>query len=241
MMKGYPCHAWTIEDKLLATNDARIFFLEHHGECKDEIINRADEDDSPKAIRSLLTYSKGFVCGCTRGILAIYEKNEDEGPVDKYKKTKIYVLGNELSSIIGLAINITEDLLVAFSDDRQIYLIATGASSKPDEVTAVTLPSFHPSMINGVNVCVRKPLAITCGTDRSVRVWNYLENSCELAKVFSEEVHCCSFHPTGLYILVGFSDRLRMMNLLLEDLKSFVEFPIMGCREVFLPFAKFLV
>jgi hypothetical protein len=29
--------------------------------------------------------------------------------------------------------------------------------------------------ITGIDVCVRKPLVATCGADKSVRIWNYLD------------------------------------------------------------------
>ncbi|KER19817.1 hypothetical protein T265_11498 [Opisthorchis viverrini] len=55
--------------------------------------------------------------------------------------------------------------------------------------------------------------------------------SLELCKQFAEEAYSIALHPTGLYILVGFSDKLRLMNLLIDDIRTFHEFPIRGCRE----------
>ena len=83
-----------------------------------------------------------------------------------------------------------------------------------------------------MDTCIRKPLIVTCSTDRSVRVWNYLESSSELVKYFAEEAFSVAIHPSGLYILVGFSDKLRLMNLLIDDIRPFKEFTIRGCREV---------
>ena len=54
----------------------------------------------------------------------------------------------------------------------------------------------------------------------------------ELYKQFQEEAYSISLHPSGLFILVGFSDKLRLMNLLIDDVRSFKEFTIRGCREV---------
>ena len=51
-------------------------------------------------------------------------------------------------------------------------------------------------------------------------------------KFFPEEAHSISLHPSGLHVLVGFSDKLRLMNLLMDDMQSFHEFHIRGCREV---------
>lgn len=54
----------------------------------------------------------------------------------------------------------------------------------------------------------------------------------ELYKEFQEEAHSVALHPTGLFILVGFSDKLRLMNLLIDDIRAIKEFSVRGCREV---------
>ena len=54
----------------------------------------------------------------------------------------------------------------------------------------------------------------------------------ELYKEFQEEAYSVALHPTGLYILVGFSDKLRLMNLLIDNICTFKEFTVRGCREV---------
>ena len=75
-------------------------------------------------------------------------------------------------------------------------------------------------------------MIVTCGSDKSVSVWNYADGTNELVKFFAEEPYTCAIHPSGLYILVGFSDKLKLMNLLIDDVRVFREFPIRGCREV---------
>jgi hypothetical protein len=46
----------------------------------------------------------------------------------------------------------------------------------------------------------------------------------ELSELFS-----IALHPSGLYILVGFNDKLRLQNLLIDDIRTFKEFNIRGC------------
>lgn len=92
--------------------------------------------------------------------------------------------------------------------------------------------SFHHTTITGTDVCIRKPLAATCSTDRSIRIWNYENGSLEIYREFSEEAFSIALHPSGLYVLVGFSDKLRLMNILIDDIKQFREFPIRSCKEV---------
>lgn len=89
-----------------------------------------------------------------------------------------------------------------------------------------------PAAVTGLDMCVRRPLIATCSSDRSVRLWNYLERGCELAKTFQEEAHSIAIHPMGLMILVGFADKLRLMSVLMDDFKVLKELPIKSCRDV---------
>jgi len=73
---------------------------------------------------------------------------------------------------------------------------------------------------------------VTCGSDRSIRIWNYLENTNEITKFFNDDVYSVALHPSGLNILAGFSDKLRLMNILIDDIKTYKEFNIRGCKEV---------
>lgn len=54
----------------------------------------------------------------------------------------------------------------------------------------------------------------------------------ELYKEFQEESYSVALHPSGLFILVGFADKLRLLNLLIDDIRTFKEFTVRSCREV---------
>lgn len=54
----------------------------------------------------------------------------------------------------------------------------------------------------------------------------------ELYKEYQEEAYTVSLHPSGHYIVVGFADKLRLMNLLIDDIRSFKEYSVRGCKEV---------
>ena len=120
--------------------------------------------------------------------------------------------------------------------------------------------SSRTSRINGVAAAVRKQLVATCGVDRYVRVWNYKDNTAEIAKEFDDTPQGISFHPNGLQVchpvthdflyplgtditlpatgstlllcmqvVVGFSDKLRLMDLLMDDIRTIREFAISSC------------
>uniref|UniRef100_K3X1G7 Uncharacterized protein n=1 Tax=Globisporangium ultimum (strain ATCC 200006 / CBS 805.95 / DAOM BR144) TaxID=431595 RepID=K3X1G7_GLOUD len=134
------------------------------------------------------------------------------------------------SGLLSASSNAASSALSPISEEM------THAVMKSEDVEYV-LSSFHrPSdngfmHVTGMDVCVRKPILVTCGLDKTVRVWNYLDRCCEVAKQFTEEAHSVSCHPSGLYLLVGFADKLRLMNILMDDIRSFKEFAVKACRE----------
>lgn len=111
--------------------------------------------------------------------------------------------------------------------------VTGGAAASNGPAGNASISSQPPSLpcITGMDVCVRKPIVVSCGLDRSVRVWNYLERRCEVAKVFSEEAFSVAAHPSGFQLLVGFADKLRLLNILMDDLRVVKEFPVKACRE----------
>ncbi|CAH8541499.1 unnamed protein product [Heterobilharzia americana] len=158
-------------------------------------------------------------------------------------------------NITQLVISPTEDFIIATTDTHQLYqfsltsidigikgsdtmskknLVNAGAKRHIPQDTMTFEPvsqSFHNGQILGMDVCTRKPLIATCATDRTVRIWNFETNDLELSKQFAEEAFSVTLHPSGLYVLVGFSDKLRLMNILIDDIRTFHEFTIRGCRE----------
>jgi len=72
--------------------------------------------------------------------------------------------------------------------------------------------------------CIKKPYIATTSIDRTVKVWSYSNNAqpnfnLEIDTEFPEEPYCVAFHPSGFHLVVGFSERIRMMNLFQESSK----------------------
>lgn len=83
-----------------------------------------------------------------------------------------------------------------------------------------------------VDTCLRQPLAVTCSEDNCIRVWEIEKRYCAVSKQFMDPVYCVSIHPSGLHIVAGFSDKIRLFNVMIKDLKCFAELPEKMCREV---------
>ncbi|KAG3052853.1 Cilia- and flagella-associated protein 57 [Phytophthora cactorum] len=121
------------------------------------------------------------------------------------------------------------DTAITQSDD--VEYVITSFHQPSDPITATGGASGGVLHVTGMDVCVRKPLLVTCGLDRTVRVWNYIDRTCEVAKRFNEEAFSVACHPSGLHLLVGFADKLRLLNILMDDIRSFKELPVKACRE----------
>ena len=165
------------------------------------------------------------------GVIYVFEKSEDK---DYYKRVKAFKIENNAVKIKNLAVSPSEEQLVCTLANNQVYVLTLSNTDilKTDEMNFELLSqAFHSHAVTGLDTCVRKPLIATCGIDKSVRVWNYMDKSTDLFKVFTEEVFAISFHPSGLHVLAGFSDKLRLMNLLMDDIRPYKELAIKACRE----------
>ena len=83
-----------------------------------------------------------------------------------------------------------------------------------------------------MDLCIRKPWIVTFSTDKSIFIWNYLTKKLEICKYFNNKIHSVSFHPSGLHILAGFEDKLKLLNVLMDDIKPYKDFHIVrACKE----------
>jgi len=234
--QNYVCHAWLYTDQLVVCSEAGDALLfDNGGEFKMVL------PCSPGEMRSLLCIvpiSKGFITGGDGGIVRVFERSDDVKEVfRRTKELRVGVssgLGPGSGSITSIVASPSEETLAIATSNAQLLQLSLSPSDllKTEEATFDNiLTSFHIGPILGLDVCTRKPLVATCGMDKSVRVWNYIERTQELCKFFNEEAYSVAFHPSGFHLIVGFADKLRLMNLLMEDLRPYKEVSIKACRE----------
>ncbi|KAA0718887.1 Cilia- and flagella-associated protein 57 [Triplophysa tibetana] len=258
--QNFLCHTWMPKDQVIVGTETGQLMLFDSGRLRWEMnltstlaVERLEENTESNEtqpttyatstlprVTAIVGYSKGFVCSAGPGTVCLFEKTEE---TDQYKKTKKIKIppepfSNEPSSaekqeISTLCMSPSEDSLSASTDRGQLYSLPLSLAElhKGDAHFEFMSHSFHSGVILGLSTCIRKPLIATCSLDRSVRIWNFQTNVLEMYMEFQEEAYSIALHPTGLYILVGFSDRLRLMNLLIDDISTFKEFNIRGCRE----------
>ncbi|XP_074859320.1 cilia- and flagella-associated protein 57 [Carettochelys insculpta] len=192
-------------------------------------------------VSAIAAYSKGFACSAGPGVVLLFEKTEEK---EGYRENReIRIPQDQLSSdpnqsdkqeVTCMCFSPSEEMLLISTNKNQLYIFTMSSADiikgEPAHFEYLHFP-LHSAAITGLDTCIRKPLIATCSLDRSVRIWNYETNTLDLYKEYQEEAYAISLHPTGLYVLVGFSDKLRLMNLLIDDIRTFKDFTVRGCRE----------
>ncbi|CAO2588725.1 Cilia- and flagella-associated protein 57 [Lemmus lemmus] len=190
---------------------------------------------------AIAAYSKGFACSAGPGRVLLFEKVDEK---DGYRESReIWIPMDPQSNdpsqsdkqdVLCLCFSPSEETLIASTSKNQLYSITMSlteiSKGEPAHFEYLLYP-LHSASITGLATCIRKPLIATCSLDRSVRIWNYESNTLELFKEYQEEAYTISLHPSGHFIVVGFADKLRLMNLLIDDIRPFKEYSVRGCRE----------
>ncbi|XP_072430665.1 cilia- and flagella-associated protein 57 isoform X1 [Chiloscyllium punctatum] len=252
-LQNFLAHAWMPEDHIIVGTDTGKLYLFELAELRWEYSIVLEIRKSPSIshmppppppqtkVTAITIYSKGFICSAGPGVVYMFERGEEK---DTFKKTRVIRIPQdpystdpshaEQQEISTLCLSPSEEALIASTNKNQLYSITlSSAEISKSELTHFEFlcQSFHSNVITGLDICIRKPLVATSSVDRSIRLWNYETNVLELYKEFQEEAYSVAIHPSGLYILVGFSDKLRLMNLLIDDIRTFKEFTIRSCRE----------
>ncbi|NXT45627.1 CFA57 protein, partial [Pluvianellus socialis] len=203
--------------------------------------DNSSQQDSLPQISAVASYSKGFACSSSPGVVLLFEKTKEK---EVYKESQEIWLPQDLFSsepkmsgrqdIICICFSPSEETMVVNTNKNQLYMFTMLSTDFTKEKAAyfayLNFP-LHSASITGLDICIWKPILATCSLDKSVRIWNYKTNTLELYKEYREEAYTVSLHPTGLFCLVGFSDKLRFISLLYEDMHVFKEFAVRKCRE----------
>ncbi|XP_047674582.1 cilia- and flagella-associated protein 57-like isoform X2 [Tachysurus fulvidraco] len=249
------CHTWMSGDCIVAgTDTGKLLLLKVKSGRKHELgrpyestLHRQMENTDTDAMASIFPhitaitrYSRGFVCSVGPGLIFLYEKMLEK---NSYRKTMEIRIPQEpclqqsqaeQQEITSICMSPEEDNLAVTTDKGQIYHanLELNEVSQIDEVNFKFLfHSLHTGSITDLSVCVSRPFVATCSKDKSVCIWNFETKSLELYKRFPQEPHCMALDPHGFSILVGFSDRLCLMSLLVDKFQTVKEFPTGSCTQ----------
>lgn len=235
----FTSHVWLRDTLALGTQAGRLFLTRPGTTMFQQEINLGVPPDNGNVIHSLAAYARGLVVGSRLGTIFLVDitgLEASSAEIGALRRLTVTKSGTGASAdVTCLALNPSEELLaVATSSSRAYFLSLTNSDMlRPEEMKFEPLiEPFHTGPIVGMDVCIRKPLVVTCGADSSIRVWNYLERQMECVKTFAEQCLSVAIHPAGFQIVAGFTDKLRLMNVLMDDIRLCKEFNVKNCREV---------
>eukprot|EP01083_Nonionella_stella_P253176 871431_1 len=139
----------------------------------------------------------------------------------------------------GMTVDPLSNQLLITTSNKQIYSLDISNIDPYSEdhnnkaiTTSQPLGPFHFAGICGMDICIRKPWIVTCSEDKSICIWNYVTRKLEICKYFATKIRSVSFHPSGLHILAGFEDKLKLLNVLMDDIEPYKDFHIVrNCHE----------
>jgi WD40 repeat protein len=242
LSQEFSCHAWLeLKGMILCTSDGQIYYHDETGNFKFEL-----EQSMPGwSIECIKSFSKGFVIGGDNLTIYIFTQTEVAGVItfEKTKTLTIKAPNIELKEvkIKNLCIDTElEDKIICVTNNRQMYRVKMKNEAKNPygekmtQFEPVSLP-VHCNRITSMDVCIRKPLIATTSYDKTLKVWNYDTKDLEHTYTFAETAYSLAFHPSGLHCVVGFSDKLKLMNLFLdikESRRDLKEIPAKGHKEI---------
>ncbi|CAI9739341.1 ciliaflagella57-likeassociated and flagella-associated 57-like [Octopus vulgaris] len=242
--QDFKCYCWDANQRLLVgTGSGRVLFIEDKDLRLDfnvfQYTNISDESVKSYGVTAISSYSEGFITACGKSV-HFFEWVEAK---DTYNFVRsVYLPSHALDNsdlhdqiIKWMVVNPSEDFLAISTNMKQLYSTPVNPPGTEHSnkviVFDVLVQPFHFKPITGCCVCTWKPFIVTSSLDGSIKLWNYKTCSLEFSVNFSSEVYSISMHPMGLFLLAGFSDKLRFMYIRKNDFKQFKEFDIRMCTH----------
>lgn len=171
-----------------------------------------------------LTYFECGFCFAQHNVLHAFQKDKVYVRYTKRSIMKIPIdlYDDELYEITNVSINAAMDTVVVTAKHNQIYISKLFEPETMDVQHfrfCVLGESLHIDGIISMSVCSWKTIIMTASKDLTVRMWNYRTGQVELVRKYQSNINVVALHPSGIFVAVGFSDQLRLMEILLDDLK----------------------
>ena len=174
-------HCWLYDENLiLGTSDGEILILDTYCDYKMKLPD--PHKNTPYEVTCIINVYKGFICGYANGRIQIYtETNDNDKTPYVFLKKLDLTTGDDIKDIMIRDMSISpsadQENLICLTNTNLIYKIKLEKDQDDIEEPKFELISSyaHEGKITAMDICIRKPLIVTCGTDRYLRIWNYVE------------------------------------------------------------------
>lgn len=236
---NYTCHTW-IKDTarvVVCTDAGDILLTDAEGKFLAYI------PESPRnncRIESVTPAQHGLVVAGQNGWIWPYNSTTNETQYFNLQKRigfdddKKDQTGFE--NITSMALSLNEDVLYYVTRHNQLLKVPVsldGAGKEGMPQAEAVHADFHQHAITGMDVCLRKQLIVTT-SQKHIKIWNYHTKSLEISHNCNagEEACAVAFHPSGFHIVVAYTDKIQLMNVLSSDIKEYQTIPAKNCREI---------
>ncbi|OQR89992.1 WD domain-containing protein [Thraustotheca clavata] len=183
-------------------------------------------------VQTICASSKGFVLAGTSGLFSVFEFSDD--PKDPFILIRSMAAGD--FSIESVAISPNCENAVAYTDTQRLVTFSMASIDVVQDGAAEfrdLIPNgSHSGPILTIDVCIQKPILVTCGVDKTIRSWNYNLCTYEVVASLTEEPTTLSLHPAGFQLVVAFKERVRIYNLIQEGLRVLRDFSMKACTVI---------
>ena len=162
---------------VFGTLEGELLFVNRSYELKIKINSSTDPTRSMK-IEHILSVKNGFAIAGSSSKVIFYEKKKSPNSKTQYfqSKNKIELQKYIYNSVNNLILLNEDTFLIGLSSGE--LLQATLLSNKSDNGSHYKIEPcilhFHKKKINSMAICERKSIFVTCSSDKTVVVFNYL-------------------------------------------------------------------
>jgi WD40 repeat protein len=234
---NFVSHCWLPDDIIIIGSESGEITLIENLEYRGVVYpTAADINDEPTPASCVSASPRGFVVGTYGGDIKSFERNDEVK--EKYQLEDTVRIAGERGNITAFALGPDENLVIATDKNQLLSTPLTNLTKDGNPVFDNILTPFHvpnsrgECAITGIDVAMWKQVVVTCAKDRTVRVWNPTDRKLELMTEFEDDPLSLSVHPSGLYIAVAFSDKIRILSLLLEEIYLVREISARQCSLV---------
>ncbi|KPI86830.1 hypothetical protein ABL78_4107 [Leptomonas seymouri] len=244
----YLAHTWLMEDEnrlVVSTDNGDLLLFEDRQYRHPLPLSPSDGI----AITALASYTKGFVCGGDMGLITLFERTRSNEMYRKVRNFRFNADGTQgistdltTASKIGSEVPViraftftpppAEEMLAFLTSTKQMYTlnVPNADFTKAEDIVFQPVGQpFHTNSIAAVDTCAQRPVVATASRDGSVFLWNTITNVVELRKHFREEILSMAMHPSGLHMIIAFTDSLRVYNIYEKDLCEYKRLSVRNC------------
>jgi WD40 repeat protein len=179
------------------------------------------------------TNPSGFLVSGSMGFFGVYEKTEHD---QKEPFLLLHTFSAGEDAVSSIAVSPSDETVACFTAGKKLLTFPLGGcdiiAEDEDAFKDLVPKGIHTGGVVAMDTCRQKPLVFTVSSDKTCRVWHYLKWRCELVHQLTEEPTSVACHPSGFQVLIGFKERVRLYNVLLDSLRPCRDLALKQCREL---------